>query len=170
MTILAGSIVVLAALLGVVLTFITLPGIWFAVLVALLIEIWKPELLGWWTLGGAIAVALLAEVAEFVASAAGSGRAGGSRAGMIGSIAGSMLGLLVGQVLIPIPIIGAMIGAVIGAGAGTLLAERQFAKRSWDESILSSKGAATGRALSIVVKGAFAIVAAMVLIAGVLVP
>ena len=170
MSVVAGVIVVLAAVLGAVMTFITLPGIWFAVMVALVVELWRPEVLGWWSLGGAIATAVLAEVAEFIASAAGAGKAGGSRAGMVGSIVGSVCGLIIGQVLIPVPIVGAIIGAVIGAGAGTLIAERRVAKRSWDESIQSSKGAAAGRALSIVVKGAFAVVAALILITGVLVP
>ena len=46
------------------------------------------------------------------------------------------------------------------------LAERGIAKRPWGESFRSGKGAAVGRALSTIIKGGFAVVAALVLIVG----
>ncbi|MEM7622420.1 MAG: DUF456 domain-containing protein [Planctomycetota bacterium] len=171
MSVVAGVIVVLFAVVGAVLTFLTLPGIWIAVFVALLVELWRPELLGWWSLGIAIGLAVLAEIAEFLASAAGAGRAGGSRAGMAGSIIGSIVGLIAGSVVLAfLPIIGSIIGAVVGAGAGAMIAERGVAQRTWKESLTSGQGAATGRAVSILIKGGFAIAVALVLTAGVLIP
>ncbi|MAY75508.1 MAG: hypothetical protein CMJ31_12500 [Phycisphaerae bacterium] len=170
MTIVTGIIVILAAIVGVVLTFLTLPGIWIAVGVALVCQIITPGLFNWWTLGAALVVAILAEVAEFLASAVGSGASGGTRYGAIGSIVGSLVGLLLGSFLIPIPFLGSILGAIIGAGAGALIAEMGIAKRSFAESFQSGRGAATGRAVSIVVKGGFAIVAALVLAFGVVTP
>lgn len=162
------TIITLASLLGVVLTFLTLPGTWIMLGVAALCWAWQTGLYNPWVFVAALALAILAEVAEFLASAAGSAKAGGSKAGAIGSIVGSLVGLFVGQIVIPIPLIGAIIGAVIGAGAGALLLEKGISKRTWTDSWRSGRGAATGRALSIVIKGGFAIVIAMVLILGAL--
>ena len=54
----------------------------------------------------------------------------------------------------------------VGAGVGAVIAERGIAKRPWGESFRSGKGAAVGRALSTIIKGGFAVVAALVLIVG----
>ncbi len=161
----AGSIVALAALVGVLLTAITLPGIWFMILVALAIDVlWRPDLLSWWTIGIAIGLALLSELVELVASAAGSKRAGGTRAGAWGSIGGSLIGLVLGSIFIPIPIVGSLIGAVVGAGVGAVIAERGFSERTWTESAKSGGGAAAGRLLSAIIKTAFAVVIAFMLV------
>lgn len=159
---LAATCVLLAGMVGVLLTAVTLPGIWFMIGVALACQWWQ-GLFSWWTLGAAVALGLMAEAVELFASAAGSGRAGGSRHGAWGSIAGSLIGLIVGQLVIPIPILGALIGAVGGAGLGAILTERGVAKRTWGESYRSGRGAATGRLVSAVVKTAFAIVVAIML-------
>ncbi|MEM0983043.1 MAG: DUF456 domain-containing protein [Planctomycetota bacterium] len=168
MTVFAGVVVVLFALLGVLLTALTLPGIWIALFVALLVELWRPELQSWWVLGSVAAIALLAEVAEFLSSAAGSRKAEGSKKGMIGSIVGTIVGMVVIQIALPVPIIGAIIGGVVGAGLGAIAGEKLWAKRPWIESWRSGKGAAVGRALSMVVKTAFAVAAAIVLTLGVI--
>ncbi len=163
MTWLAAAIVVLFAWLGVVLVAVTLPGIWVAVLVAALIEWWRPEVLTNWVLVTAVALALLAEVVEFFSSAAGSKRAGGTRAGAMGSLAGTIAGLVIGSILIPFPVVGAIVGGVVGAGAGALFAERGVAGRTWGESWRSGRGAATGRAWSIVLKTAVGVAVAVLL-------
>lgn len=160
----APTVVVLGALSGVALTFLTLPGIWLMVVIALLCEWWSPGLVGWWTLAATAGVAVLAEVAEFLASAAGAGRAGGSRWGAAGSIVGSLAGALAGTPFLP-PI-GPIVGAILGAGAGTLVAELAIARRPLGESSKSAAGATIGRALSVVVKGSISVVAAGVLLAG----
>lgn len=161
---LAASIVTLGALLGVALTLITMPGIWFMIGVALVCFWWQPGMFSWWTIGAAITLAVSAELAELVASAAGSGKAGGTRHGAWGSILGSILGLVAGTLLIPIPILGSLLGAVLGAFVGAALAERGVAQRSWGESVKSGQGAAVGRLLSSVIKSAFAILVALLLV------
>ena len=161
----AGIICTLAAVLGVVLTLLTLPGIWAMLLVAMLCTWWQPDLYSLWTLGVVAAIAIAAEIAEGLSSAAGSAKTGGSRAGIVGALVGSLVGLVAGTIfLVFIPLIGSIIGAIAGAGVGAVVAERGIAKRPWDESIRSGKGAAVGRALSTVIKGCFAVVAAVVLI------
>ena len=161
MTVLAVIVAIIGSLAGVLLTFLTLPGIWIMLLLAIIAELMSPGLIGWWPLGFVGAVAIAAEIAEFFASAAGAGKAGGSRAGAAGSIVGSIAGLILGTPLIPIPIVGSIVGAVIGAGLGALAAELFIAKRPLNESMRSGGGALAGRALSIVIKGGFAVVAAV---------
>jgi len=168
-TVAAGSVIVLFALIGVALTMLTLPGIWLALLVALLVDIfWAPAMLSWQLLTAVGAIAIGAEFAEFFSSAAGSGRERGSGRGMIASLVGAAAGMLVFQILIPVPIVGAIIGGVVGAGVGAFAGEKLWAGRPWVESWRSGRGAAVGRALSIIVKTGFAVAAAVVLTAGVL--
>lgn len=160
------SILLICCGVGVLLTFVTLPGIWLMLGVATLCWAFDTDLFSPWVFISAVVLAVLAEVVEFFASAAGSARAGGSKSGAVGSIVGSLIGLVAGQILLPIPIIGAVIGAVIGAGLGATLLERGHAKREWRDSWRSGRGAATGRAVSIVVKGGFAIAVAALLLGG----
>ncbi len=160
----AAAIVIIAAILGVGLTLITLPGTWAMILVALVCKAWQPQLIEWWVLGVCVGLALLGEIVEFFASAAGSRRAGGSRSGAFGSVLGALAGALAGTVFLAfLPIIGTIIGAVAGAGLGAALAERGVAQRTWAESYKSGQGAAIGRAASIVIKGAVAGVMAVML-------
>lgn len=165
LTWLGAAIVVLFAWLGVGLVALTLPGIWLAILVALLVELWRPEVMSTWVLVTAVVLAVLAEVIEFLSSAAGSRRSGGSRSGAWGALIGSFAGIFVGAVLIPIPILGSIIGAVLGAGVGALAAERGVARRTWGDSYRSGRGAVTGRALSIVIKTGVAAVVAVLMTA-----
>jgi uncharacterized protein YqgC (DUF456 family) len=160
----AGIISTVAALTGVLLTARTRPGIWAMILVAMLCTWWQPDLYSLWTLGAAIALAVGAEIAEGLSSAAGSAKSGGTKAGVIGSLIGSVVGLIGGTILIPIPIIGSILGGIIGAGAGAFLGERGVSKRSLSESWRSGKGAAVGRALATVIKTGFAVVVALLLI------
>lgn len=159
------SIVVLFAWIGVGLVAVTLPGIWVAIVVAVLVDWWRPEVMSLWVIVTAVVLAIIAEIVEFFASAAGSKRAGGTRSGAWGSLFGTIVGMIVGQIFIPIPIIGAIIGGVVGAGLGALFAERSIAERSWGDSWRSGRGAATGRAWSIVFKTAIAAVVAVLLTA-----
>ncbi|MEM7754019.1 MAG: DUF456 domain-containing protein [Planctomycetota bacterium] len=166
MTIFAAIVVTLASLLGVALTLVTLPGIWIMVFVALACELLVADLFSWPLIVSVLVLAGLAELAEFLASAAGSKNAGGTGSGMVGSIVGGIGGMIGGQILIPIPIVGAVVGGIAGAGLGAMLAERGHAKRSWGESYRSGQGAAVGRAVSIVIKGAFSVAVAASLVTG----
>lgn len=167
MEITASILITLGALLGVLVTAITLPGTWLAMLVAAGVVLWRPDAMHWGYLIAGVVLAILAEVAEFFASAAGATQAGGSKAGAIGSIVGALIGAVVGTVLLAfLPIIGTIVGATIGAGAGALVAERGHGGRPWKESFTVGKGAAVGRLLSVVVKTAVAAVLCIVLIVG----
>lgn len=139
MLIAAGVISTIGVLVGVLLTALTLPGIWVMCLVAVVCTIWQPALYSPWTLGAALVLAILAEVAEGLNAAAGSARGGGSRAGVVGSIVGSLAGLVAGTVLIPIPLLGSILGASWGPGRG--VHRRAAAWRSGAGAIRGSPGA-----------------------------
>ncbi|MFT5425037.1 MAG: hypothetical protein ACI89L_002844 [Phycisphaerales bacterium] len=170
MTALAATLVILFSWLGVVVTLLTLPGTWIAVLAALLVKWWQPELLGWWAIGIAAGLAVVGELIEFGAGAVGSKAAGGSKSGAWGALVGGLIGSVLGTVFIPIPIVGTILGAVLGAGLGAVTTERGVAQRTWKESVKSGSGAAAGRAFSVIAKGAVAAVIAVVLTLAVLIP
>ena len=164
-TILAGASIGLASLLGVLLTLLTLPGIWFMLIVAAACQLFFPDPgpLSWWTIGACTALAALAEVYEVAASAVGTKRAGGGRSGAIGSVIGGMLGAVLGSIFIPLPVAGTIAGAVIGAGLGALSAERGIAGKNWRQSTAIATGAAKGRLTATIVKGLVAVAIGVVL-------
>lgn len=170
MDILAGLIIAFAALLGVALTIFGLPGIWLAIAAAVLCELWRGGLLDLWTLVAAVALGLLAEVVELIASAAGARRGGATRTGAGGALIGALLGGLVGTFVILIPVIGTILGGVIGAAAGTIAAERGIKGRTWRESGRAGAGAAAGRAVAVVLKSGLAVVVAILLTAAAFIP
>lgn len=158
----AASVVSVFALLGVLLTLLTLPGIWMMLLVALLCQWWQPGLFEWWTLGVVAGIAVLAEVAEFVSGAAGAAKHGASKTGMVFATIGGIMGAIAGTPVFPL--IGTILGGVVGAGIGAGMAEAAIKKRSTQEVRAIATGAATGRLLATIVKTGFAVPAALVLI------
>jgi len=159
----AAALVILGAIVGVVLTLVTLPGMWTMLLIALICKAWQPDLLSWWTLGIGAGLAISGELVEFFGSAAGSKHSGGTRAGAWGSVAGALLGAILGTIFLPVPIVGTIVGAVVGAGLGAGVAERGISRRTWGESWKSGHGAAVGRLASVVVKGALSAIVATLL-------
>ena len=166
MEITASIVITLGALIGVLLTVVTLPGMWLSVLVALVRVAWRPDSMHWGFLVAGCVFAVLGEIAEFGASAAGAATVGGSKSGSIGSIVGGLVGALAGTVLLPIPIVGTIVGAVVGAGVGAVIGERGHAERPWKESLAVGGGAAAGRLASVLIKGVIAAAMALVLIVG----
>jgi len=155
-----------SAIAGVFVAMLTLPGVWLMLLVALLCQWWQPGTFSWWTIGVCIALGLMGEVLEMVASAAGASRAGSSKRGALGSVVGSIAGALLGTFLIPIPLIGTLLGAVAGAAGGAILVERGMVGKTWTESREVAKGAAVGRLWATVAKvGVAALVAAILVVA-----
>jgi len=150
--------------LGVFLTALTLPGTWFMLLAAVLFQWWQPSTFSWWTLGVCIGLAVLGEVLEMFASAAGASRAGSSKRAAIGSVVGSLVGGLACTFLIPIPIIGTLLGAVGGAACGAMLVERGVVGKTWNESREVAKGAAVGRLWATVAKVGVAATVAVILV------
>ena len=165
----ASGIVVVAAVLGVLITALTLPGIWFMILAAIGVQAWflyrtpPAQLFDWWTLAACVALGLLAEAVEIFASAVGAKKAGGTRRGAIGSVIGGLAGALLGTVVIPIPILGTILGAALGAGGGALIAERHNGGKTWREASTIGAGAAVGRLAATVAKVGFAALIAAIL-------
>lgn len=160
----AGIMVVLFGMAGIGLTILTLPGTWLAVIVAALCTWWQPDLMSWWVVAAAGALALLAEVVEFAASAVGTAKAGGTKHGGIGSLIGGIAGAIFGA-----PFffgLGAIPGAVIGAFIGAVIGEKGIGKRSWADSTKSGKGAAVGRLVATLLKVMFAGAIALLLTIG----
>lgn len=164
--------VTVVAWAGVLLTALTLPGIWVAIAGACLAQWWSwsqrapgsDELMfSWWTLGVCAGIGLLAELTELLASAAGAKKMGGSRRGAVGSVVGALVGALLGTFLIPVPVLGSVLGAALGAGAGALLTERHLGEKTWKESGRIGMGAFAGRLAASVMKVGFAGVVAAVL-------
>ncbi|HEY2893328.1 MAG TPA: DUF456 domain-containing protein [Pirellulales bacterium] len=137
-----------------------LPGNWLIVAAAAAYALWWPVdgrlAIGWSTVIALLVLAIVGELAELAAGAAGVAKAGGSRRGavlaIIGSLVGSMLGVCVG---IPIPIVGSLVAAVVfgalGALVGAIIGE-QWKGRDIDTSFEIGKAAFIGRVLGTVAK------------------
>lgn len=150
MTVAAAATFALIGMLGVVLTALTLAGLWLPILGAIIWELFFPETFSWWTIGGCILLCFGGEAVEFFGAAHGAKKSGGGRAAAWGGTIGSIVGAFLGSFVLPI--IGTIIGAVAGAGVGALSAERGIAAKPWKQSFTSATGAAKGRALALVVK------------------
>jgi uncharacterized protein YqgC (DUF456 family) len=122
-----------------------MPGIWLMVLVAAFTEWMQPGeyMFSQATLYVAAGLALLAEILEFLMSAAGARQAGGSKRGAGLAIVGGIVGAVLGTAL-PVPVLGTLIGASAGAFAGSLLGDR-MAGRPVEQSVQAGRGAAIGR-------------------------
>lgn len=167
-TLTAGLAVCLSGIVGVVLTALTLPGIWFSLLCAALAQWWSIShsgaanpMFSWWTLGVCFALGVIAELVEIAASAFGAAKAGGTRKGAIASVIGGLLGAIIGSLILPL--VGTILGAALGAGLAALLVERHGSDMSWAQSGKVGAGAAAGRLAATLAKIAFAIVIAIIL-------
>lgn len=129
-----------------------LPGTWLMVLLATVLELWKPGefMFSWTLLYVAVGLAMLGEALEFVLGAAGARRAGGSKRAAALAIAGGVFGAIMGTPL-PIPIAGTLIGACLGAFVGSLLGDL-WARRPLLRSVEAGRGAAVGRLRGTVAK------------------
>ena len=146
------SLMLFGALFGLVLIVLGLPGTWLMILVALLLQWWRPETFSWWTIGVCTAAALLAEVLDIVASAIGAGSAGGGKRSFVGAIVGGIVGAILGTPIMPI--VGTLLGGAIGAGLGAALFDRSTPLRTWAQSARVGQGAAVGRLISTLIKTA----------------
>ncbi len=149
-------------LIGIALTAITLPGNWLIVLWAVILKVWQPELVSWWSLVALVALAGVGEGLEFLASALGATKAGGTKHGAIGAMLGSLVGAIVG-IVVPPPIVGSIICAALGAATGAVVGERVINKRSWEETRKVAAGAAIGRVIAMFAKILIAAMMALVL-------
>lgn len=152
---LAYLLLVLACLIGVVLTPLGLPGT-VLILVAAGVYAWGTgfSTVGWPLLATLATIALLAELAEWLTGAVGARRAGGSRRAawlaIAGAFVGGLLGASAGFGL------GAIPGALIGAFVGAFLGEASLAG-DWERARQAGWGALVGRAWGMAIKGAAAV-------------
>lgn len=136
--------------LGVVLVALQMPGTWLILLATALAAWgwgldWENARITYWTLIALLGLAILGEILEFVAGAAGASKAGASRRGVVGAIIGGVAGAILGTIFLAfIPILGTLIGAAIGAGAGSIGGDR-WAGRQWRPALAAGRGAAIGR-------------------------
>jgi len=146
-----------------------LPGIWAMAVAALIVEFTAPEVLTWWTVGGLFVVAVLGELVETLAGSLGAKSRGASKRAMVAAAIGGLVGALLGTVLIPIPVVGTVLGSAIGAGLFAVGFEITLIDRRRLRH-LTNVGVATaiGRLFAVVIKGAMAVMAALVAVAAVL--
>ncbi len=142
-----------------------LPGTWLVIALAAgvdLIELlWREDgdaTFGVWAIAAAIGIALIAEVVEFAAGAAGAKAGGATRRGTIGALVGGLVGAILGTFLIPIPLVGTLAGAALGAGGGALVGELTREGVRVRDTIKPATGAAAGRIAGTILKVGFAAV------------
>jgi uncharacterized protein YqgC (DUF456 family) len=146
-------LLVVACCIGWLLSLVTLPGNWlivgFAALFAWLVPVEGGRGLSWKCVIALVVLAVIGEVIEFAAGAAGAAKQGASKRSvalsMIGAIAGSILGLMAGS---PVPVIGsfvmALVGGALGAFGGAYLGEA-WKGRPEEHRVAAGRGAFTGR-------------------------
>lgn len=154
---------VLAALLlgGLVLTVMTLPGLWLMVASAAGYAILTHfQYIGWRTLAVLLVWAGIAEIVEITSSGAGAKKAGGSGRGLWGALIGGIVGGI-WLSFIPIPVIstlaGVCLGTFLGAMIGELTVDQRLGRSAW-----IGFGAAKGRLVGTFVKLGFGVVMLLV--------
>ena len=121
---LAGALVLGGAVTGWLANLFSLPGNWLIVLVAAIAMVAAPTgtgepLIGWAGLLTLAGLAVVGEIVEFAAGAAGAAKKGASKRAIWLSVGGAMAGSIAGAMTgVPVPVLGPLIGAVLGGGAG----------------------------------------------------
>ena len=145
----------------------SLPGNWILLGMAALFAWLASETgdhgISWTTVGIMAGLAVLGEVIEFFAGAAGAAKQGASRRSIVFSLIGGMAGSIGGAIVgFPVPVIGPVIAALLGgaggAFAGAYLGEKSI-ERPHSESMAVARGAFAGRLWGTV--GKFAVGAVM---------
>jgi uncharacterized protein len=134
-------------------TLFTVPGNWliagFAALFAWLLPAEATGGVTWTAVAVLVGLAIVGEVLEFGASAAGAAKHGASKRGVALSIVGAMIGSILGITAgLPIPIIGSFVMALVGGAAGAFFGA--YIGESWKgrpeaERVAVGRGAFAGR-------------------------
>lgn len=132
----------------------SLPGNWIVAALAALFAWFYPAAPGdpgihWGTIVAVVILAVIGEIIEFVAGAAGAAKLGASRRSILLAIVGAFVGSLVGAsalAVVPVlgPIVGAVGGGALGAFAGTFIGETWVGKHP-NHSYAASRAALFGR-------------------------
>jgi uncharacterized protein len=142
-------LLLLAFAAGLLLIPFGLPGLWLmAAAVGLYAWLGPTGALGPWTLGIVLAIAIGAELAEYIVTARATRRSGGSARSAWWALAGSFAGAILG---VPVELVGSLIGAFLGAFVGAFLAELSLG-RALDAASRAASGAIWGRVLAVGIK------------------
>src|SRR5881394_1323373 len=98
-------LLLLLSVIGLFLNILGLPGLWLmvgSIAGYAWLTTWN-HFVGWPSVGTLIVLGLLAELAEFLAGAAGSKAAGGRKRGMLGAVVGALIGGIAFS-FIPVPV------------------------------------------------------------------
>jgi uncharacterized protein YqgC (DUF456 family) len=150
----------IALIVGWIMTIVCMPGNWVVVAAAALYSGLGPAdgrlAIGWPLVGVLAGMALLGEIVELAAAAAGVKRVGGSRRSavlaLLGAVAGGLAGMFVG---LPIPVVGSLVAAVLFAGLGAMggaMLGEGWKGRSFDASWRVGTGAFLGRVFGTLAK------------------
>lgn len=150
MTYLWATLFLVLALVAVGLNFLSLPGNWLVLGLAVLWAVIRPTgNLGWFTVLLVGLLALTAEGAEWAVQGWGARRYGASRRGNWGGIIGAVVGAILGAPLFLG--FGALIFGLMGAFAGCLVSELAGGT-GWSEALRAAKGAFFGKSLGMTIK------------------
>jgi uncharacterized protein YqgC (DUF456 family) len=170
--ILAICMLMLAMGVGWLLTLVAMPGNWLMVGAAALYAWLGPQTgvtqLQWKTVIALVVLAIVGEIAEFLAGVVGARRAGGSPRSAIYSLIGSLVGAIGGATVgLPIPVVGSAIGAVVGGAVGAFggaaYAEHTLGLQM-EQSIKVGKAAFWGRLIGTGAKSLIASIMAITII------
>ena len=147
-----------AAVIGLLLIPLGLPGLWVIIL-GILGYGWLTEFrtIATWFLIMALGLALAGELIEAWIGFRFARRYGGSRRAGWGALAGGLIGAIVG---VPVPIVGPVIGGFLGAFAGAALFEYSRERQS-GAATRAGWGAVLGRAAAAAVKMGIGVVLAV---------
>jgi len=154
-------------LAGLLITVMTLPGLWLMLAAAggyaLLTH---GDFISWKTLAVLLVLAVLGEVVELAFSAKGAKHSGGTKRGAWGALIGGVLGGLFLTALVPIPIVGTLAGVCIGTFLGAMMGELSGGREALD-SVFVGVGATKGRLMGTLAKvGLGGIMFTLILIVG----
>jgi uncharacterized protein YqgC (DUF456 family) len=126
MTFLWASLFVIVVLVFWLLNLVGLPGNWL-IAAATAVYAWlmpgdSRVAIGWPVVVVIAGLAVVGELAELAAGAAGVRRAGGSRRAALLALAGSVAGGIIGAIVgVPIPVVGPLVAAVLFGAGGALV-------------------------------------------------
>lgn len=158
-----GWLLLAGGLLTLFLTALGLPGLWFFLIAAALVQLFVANAaIGWTAIGIAAVLAVAAEAIELWASVRYTRRYGGSGRAGWGALAGGILGAIVG---VPLPVVGSIVGSFLGSFIGALVVEYS-ARREELHAGRVAWGALVGRVVSTAAKmGLGAVLVAIVVYA-----
>lgn len=156
----------LLLLSGLVLTVMTLPGLWLMLAAAAGYAVaTKGQYISWGTLIVLLAIAGIAEIIEFTSSGSGAKKAGGGRAGLVGALIGAVVGgIFLSIALSFIPVLGTLVGVCVGTFLGAMAGEL-IVGRELGHSASVGFGAAKGRLFGTLIKLGFGLLMLVIILA-----